>query len=153
MNIRRRGLIRMLAGTGALLGASVLMPGIAQAAWRKQAFFAEDQHSAMQALLGGSQAAQSSEVVLTVPDIAENGAVVPVTVRTTLANVETVSIFIENNPYPLAAQFRLPPGTGTEVSTRLRMGKTSRVTAVVNADGVLYSAEREVKVTIGGCGG
>jgi len=70
-----------------------------------------------------------------------------------MAGVESMSIFVENNPNPLVAEFLIPAGTDADVSTRLRMGKTSKVTAVVKANGKLYSASKEVKVTIGGCGG
>ncbi len=152
MSMNRRSVVKAIAAGGALVGASVLMPRIALAAWSEKAFSAEDQATAMNELLGGSPEA-SAEVTLKAPDIAENGAVVPVTVRSTLANVESMSIFVENNPTPLVVEFMVPAGTEADVATRLRMGKTSNVTAVVKADGKLYSASKEVKVTIGGCGG
>jgi sulfur-oxidizing protein SoxY len=152
MSMNRRSVVKAIATGGALVGASVLMPRLAMAAWSEAAFKAEDQATAMQALLGGNPE-ESAEVTLKAPDIAENGAVVPVTVRSSMANVESMSIFVENNPNPLVAEFMIPAGTEADVSTRLRMGKTSKVTAVVKADGKLYSASKEVKVTIGGCGG
>lgn len=152
MSMNRRSVVKAIAAGGALIGASVLMPRIAMAAWTTKAFKAEDQATAMQELLGGTPE-ESADVSLKAPDIAENGAVVPVTVRSSLANVESMSIFVEDNPTPLVAEFIIPAGTEAEVSTRLRMGKTSKVTAVVKADGKLYSAVKEVKVTIGGCGG
>ena len=152
MSMNRRSVVKAIAVGGALAGASVLMPRVALAAWSQKAFEAEDQATAMSELLGGSPEA-SAEVTLKAPDIAENGAVVPVTVRSTLANVESMSIFVENNPTPLVVEFMVPAGTEADVATRLRMGKTSKVTAVVKADGKLYSASKEVKVTIGGCGG
>lgn len=153
MSMNRRSVVKAIATGGALLGASVLMPRLALAAWNKSAFEAKDQSSAMQALVGSDAPEESAEVVLKAPDIAENGAVVPVTIVSTLAGVETMSIFIEGNPSPLAAEFMIPAGTVADVSTRVRMGKTSKVTAVVKANGKLYSASKEVKVTIGGCGG
>ena len=152
MSMNRRSVVKAIAAGGALVGASVLMPRIAMAAWTTKAFEAEDQAKAMNELLGGA-AEESAEVTLKAPDIAENGAVVPVTVRSSMAGVESMSIFVENNPNPLVAQFMIPAGTDADVSTRLRMGKTSKVTAVVKANGKLYSASKEVKVTIGGCGG
>lgn len=152
MSMNRRSVVKAIAAGGALVGASVLMPRIALAAWSEKAFKAEDQATAMNELLGGSPE-ESAEVTMKAPDIAENGAVVPVTVRSTIANVESMSIFVENNPTPLVVEFMIPAGTAADVSTRLRMGKTSKVTAVVKADGKLYSASKEVKVTIGGCGG
>ena len=152
MSMNRRSVVKAIAAGGALIGASVLMPRIALAAWSEKAFKAQDQATAMNELLGGTPE-ESAEVTLKAPDIAENGAVVPVTVRSTLANVESMSIFVENNPTPLVVEFMVPAGTEADVSTRLRMGKTSKVTAVVKADGKLYSASKEVKVTIGGCGG
>ncbi len=153
MSMNRRTLIKAVAAGGALMSLGVLVPRLALAAWVKEAFEAKEQSAAIKALYGGDAPAESADVVLDAPDIAENGAVVPVTVSTSLANVESMSIFIESNPSPLAAQFIIPEGTKADVSTRVRMGKTTNVTAVVKADGKLYSATKEVKVTIGGCGG
>lgn len=153
MSMNRRSLIKVVAAGGALMGLGVMMPRVAMAAWAREAFEAKGKDAAVKALFGDDVPAVSSEVTLDAPDIAENGAVVPVSVSTSLANVESMSIFIEGNPSPLAAQFIIPEGTAAEVSTRVRMGKTTNVTAVVKADGKLYSASKEVKVTIGGCGG
>lgn len=153
MSINRRTVVKAIATGGALIGASVLMPKIAFAAWSKEAFQAKEQTAAMNALFNSETPEESAEVTLKAPDIAENGAVVPVTVTSTLSGVESMSIFIEGNPAPLAAEFIIPAGTQADVSTRVRMGKTTKVTAVVKANGKLYSASKEVKVTIGGCGG
>lgn len=153
MSINRRTVVKAIATGGALIGASVLMPKIAFAAWSKDAFQAKEQTAAMNALFSSAALEESAEVTLKAPDIAENGAVVPVTVTSTLSGVESMSIFIEGNPSPLAAEFIIPAGTKADVSTRVRMGKTTKVTAVVKANGKLYSAAKEVKVTIGGCGG
>ena len=153
MSINRRTVVKAIASGGALIGASVLMPKIAFAAWSKDAFQAKEQTAAMNALFSSAALEESAEVTLKAPDIAENGAVVPVTVTSTLSGVESMSIFIEGNPSPLAAEFIIPAGTKADVSTRVRMGKTTKVTAVVKANGKLYSAAKEVKVTIGGCGG
>lgn len=153
MSINRRTVVKAIATGGALIGASVLMPKIAFAAWSKDAFQAKEQTVAMNALFDSATPEESAEVTLKAPDIAENGAVVPVTVVSTLSGVESMSIFIEGNPSPLAAEFIIPAGTKADVSTRVRMGKSTKVTAVVKANGKLYSAAKEVKVTIGGCGG
>ena len=153
MSMNRRSLIKVVAAGGALMGLGLLMPRMAMAAWAKEAFEAKEQNTAIKSLYGDAELTESAEVILDAPDIAENGAVVPVTVSTGMANVESMSIFIENNPSPLAAQFIIPEGTAADVSTRVRMGKTTNVTAVIKADGKLYSATKEVKVTIGGCGG
>lgn len=153
MSINRRTMVKAIATGGALIGASVLMPKIAFAAWSKDAFQAKEQTAALNALFSSAELEESAEVTLKAPDIAENGAVVPVTVVSTLSGVESMSIFIEGNPSPLAAEFIIPAGTKADVSTRVRMGKTTKVTVVVKANGKLYSASKEVKVTIGGCGG
>ena len=134
-------------GTGLLHSAQVL------AEWSKEAFEAETLDSALQALYAGETAEASDAITQKAPDIAENGAVVPISVRTELANVESISILVENNPSPLAASFNLTADTLADVSTRIKMGETSNVTAIVKADGKLFMATQEVKVTIGGCGG
>ena len=87
------------------------------------------------------------------PEIAENGAVVPIAVSSTLADVSSISILVAENPNALAASYRIPAGTMPNVANRLKMAKTSNVIAVVEAGGKLYSATKEVKVTVGGCGG
>jgi sulfur-oxidizing protein SoxY len=104
-------------------------------------------------LLYGQTAEPSDKIKLDAPEIAENGAVVPVSVSTTLADVTTVSFVVPENPNPLAAYYKIPPGTMPNVANRLKMAKTSNVIVIVEAGGKLYSASREVKVTIGGCGG
>ena len=154
MNVdnRRRLLLRGTLGAGALAGAGLLAPKAVLAAWSKEAFSAKSTDEAMGALLGG-QASASDAVSIKAPDIAENGAVVPITVTTTAGDVESISIFISNNPSPLAANFVLGAGASGYAATRVKMGKTSDVVAVVKAGGSLQSATKEVKVTIGGCGG
>ena len=105
----------------------------------------------MTELLGTDQTAPTDQIRLKVPEIAENGAVVPVTISTALENVESISIVVENNPRPLAATFEILPGTLPDISSRIKMGETSDVIAVVKTDTGLYSTSKEVKVTIGGC--
>jgi len=103
--------------------------------------------------LYGKAAEVSDKITLDAPEIAENGAVVPVSVASTLPNVTAISILVLENPNTLAAAYKIPEGTEPSVSNRLKMAKTSKVVAVVEAGGKLYSASKEVKVTVGGCGG
>ena len=102
---------------------------------------------------GGGDTADSADITIKAPDIAENGAVVPITVKYNLPNAESVAIVVDKNPNPLAAAFALTPNSGGLVSTRIKMLKTSMVHAVIKTDGKLLKASKEVKVTIGGCGG
>jgi sulfur-oxidizing protein SoxY len=103
--------------------------------------------------LYGKTAENSGKVKLDAPEIAENGAVVPVSVTTTLEGVTTIAFFVNENPSALAASYQIPEGTQPSVANRLKMAKTTKVTAIVEAGGKLYSASKEVKVTVGGCGG
>lgn len=104
-------------------------------------------------LINATEAKPSSDIQLKAPEIAENGAVVPLTVSSTMAGVTGISIVVANNPTPLAATFTLPEGTKAEVSTRIKMAKTSEVIALVQTKDGIFSAKQEIKVTIGGCGG
>jgi sulfur-oxidizing protein SoxY len=142
-----------LKGGAALMALAAWPRALLAAAWPDKAFAATDAGDAISALLGTDQAAPSDRIALKVPEIAENGAVVPVTVSTTLENVESISIVVPNNPRPLAATFEIPAGTLPDVSSRIKMGETSDVIAVVKTDAGVYRVSKEVKVTIGGCGG
>jgi sulfur-oxidizing protein SoxY len=156
MNQNRRVLLKgtLAAGaTGIAISAGLLTPKAVLAAWPKAAFEAKDSKAALEASLGSSATTESGDIKLKAPDIAENGAVVPVTVTSDIANTEAISIVVAENGTPLAATFNLGPTTTGFVSTRIKMGKTSDVTAVVKAGGKLYSTSKNVKVTIGGCGG
>ncbi len=144
---------RLFLGGSAALAALVAMPRVLLAAWPAKAFASDAATEAMTELFGTDQATLSSAISLDAPEIAENGAVVPITVETTLTNVQSVSIVVEKNPHPLAISFDIPPGTLPNVACRIKMGQTSPVTAVVKTDSGLFSASKEVKVTIGGCGG
>ena len=152
VNNRRRVLLQGTLGAGVLASAGLLVPRTVLAAWPKEAFAAKTVDAGMQSLYGG-KAAASDAVSIKAPDIAENGAVVPVAVTSTLDGTESISVFVSNNPSPLAASFALGAGAAGYAATRVKMGKTSDVVAVVRAGGALYSATKEVKVTIGGCGG
>ena len=135
------------------VGAGVLSPRQVLAAWPKNAFEAKSVSDAMNGLLNTDLAPASDTIKLEAPDIAENGAVVPVKVTVSMDNVESISIIAEKNQTPLIASFNLASNTHGFISTRIKMGKTSNVIAIVKAGGKVYSARKEVKVTIGGCGG
>jgi sulfur-oxidizing protein SoxY len=142
-----------LSVLGTAIGTGLLTPRAVLAAWPADAFAAKKVPDAMKALAGSDQMSDSSEIKIKAPDIAENGAVVPVTVSSGIDGIESISIIAVNNPAPLIASFNLGEGAEGFVSTRIKMGKTGDVVAVVKAGGKLYSAKKEVKVTIGGCGG
>jgi sulfur-oxidizing protein SoxY len=103
--------------------------------------------------LGAGKPADCNDIVVTAPDIAENGAVVPVTAASNLPKTESIAFLIENNPSMLAASFLVPEGTLPIVTTRVKMARTSNVSVLVKADGKFYVATKEIKVTLGGCGG
>lgn len=138
---------------GAAVGAGLLTPQAVLAAWPKAAFEAKKVEDTLSSLMGSAVTDASSDITVKAPDIAENGAVVPVTISTSLAGVESIAILAEKNPSPLAASFDLGKGAQGFVSTRIKMGKTGDVIGVVKAGGKLYAARKGVKVTIGGCGG
>jgi sulfur-oxidizing protein SoxY len=143
------GVFGVLAATGLLSAQEALAQ---QAAWNKAAFDTKSVPDTVKAL-GGASAAESADIAITAPDIAENGAVVPVGVVSKIPNTQAVYILVDKNPNALAAGFTLPAGTEANVSTRIKMGQTSNVTALVKADNKFFFANKEVKVTLGGCGG
>jgi sulfur-oxidizing protein SoxY len=156
MNHIRRKLLKSatyIGATATALSTGLLIPQRVLGAYASEGFAAKDVSGALKGSLGSDQHSESDQIKLKAPDIAENGAVVPVTVSSTLGNVEAISIVIPGNASPLTSTYILPAGTEAFISTRVKMGKTSDVIAVVKADGKLYSATKEVKVTIGGCGG
>lgn len=152
MHTRREVLARSATVAG-LMAAAGLLPGVAQAAWPAAAFEAKSMADLMKAL-GAGAPAESKEVTITGPDIAENGAVVPLGASTGLAGVKSMMILIEKNPSVLAAKFDLTDAVDANVSTRVKMGQSSNVYAVAMMnDGKVLYATKEVKVTLGGCGG
>ena len=156
MNIKRRVFLKgsLAAGTvGVAVGAGLLTPQAVVAAWNEKAFKAESVDDALAAAMGEASNTASDAIKIKAPDIAENGAVVPVSVSTDMANVESIALLAEGNNTPLIATFTLGEGAVADVSTRIKMGKTSDVIAIVKSDGKLLSARKSVKVTIGGCGG
>jgi sulfur-oxidizing protein SoxY len=142
----------VLAGLGIVSFRPATTLAAANDSYPDAAFKQKDGKEAMN-LLYGRTAEPSDKIKLDAPEIAENGAVVPISVSTTLSDVTTISFLVPENPNPLAAYYRLPPGTMPNVANRLKMAKTSNVVVIVEAGGKLYSTAREVKVTIGGCGG
>lgn len=145
---------RFLLKAGLALAAIAAMPkALLAAVWPADAFKSDAAAGALKSLFGTDQLAASDQIELGVPTIAENGAVVPIEVSTSLQNVESISIVVPNNPRPLAANFVLSAEVVPEISSRIKMGKTSDVIAVVKTEAGLFSTSKEVKVTIGGCGG
>ncbi len=155
MDNGRRQALRKGGGAGLtalLIAAGFLRPGDVLAAWNQAAFGATTVADVLKGL-GGTASTVSKDVMMTAPDIAENGAVVPVQVTSMLPKTESIAILIEKNPNTLAAVFDIPAGTEPWVSTRVKMAQTSNVVALVKADGKFYAVTREIKVTLGGCGG
>ena len=152
---RRTFLQGSLAGgaVAVAVGAGLLSPRNVLAAWPSAAFDAKSVQDAMSSLFGSAETTASGDIQIKAPDIAENGAVVPVSVSTTIGSTDKIAIIAEKNGQPLAASFDLGQGTKGFISTRIKMGKTSDVIAVVEAGGKRFSARKNVKVTIGGCGG
>ncbi len=141
----------VLAGVGGVrLGASAALA--ADDKYPEQAFKQKNGDDAIKALYGKT-AEKSDKVKLDAPEIAENGAVVPISISSSLPDVTSIAIMVTENPFTLAAAYTIPAGTMASVSNRLKMAKTSTVIALVEAGGKLYSASKEVKVTVGGCGG
>jgi len=155
-NIKRRVFLKgsLAAGTvGVAVGAGLLAPQAVMAAWPKGAFEAKSIEDALGASLGGKQTSASDDIKIKAPDIAENGAVVPVSISTGMGGVESVALLSAGNESPMVAQFVMGAGGIADVSTRIKMAKTGDVVAVVKAGGKLYANRKSVKVTIGGCGG
>ena len=149
----RRDVLKRSAALASLMGGLGLLPSAAQAAWSAPAFEAKTLAEAVKAL-GMAAPVESKDVSLTGPDIAENGAVVPVACACALPGVKRLMIFVEKNPAALAALFEVSDSVEANFSTRVKMGQSSNVTAVaVMADGKLLFAHKEIKVTLGGCGG
>ncbi len=155
MNTLRRNVLKGAGSASAVavaVAAGLLKPTEVMAAWNKAAFEAKDMNEAMKGL-GATGAVDSKAITIKAPDIAENGAVVPVEVTSTLPNTTHIAIFAEKNGTPLAGSYEFANGAPGYVSTRIKMGTTSLVRAVVTAGGKNYTAAKEVKVTIGGGGG
>ncbi len=154
--MNRREFLRKVGFAGVLaaaVSAGLALPKKVWAAWNQQAFRSKTTSEALNQVHGSESMIDSDKIFMKAPDIAENGAVVPVTIQADLTNVESISLLVDENPNPLAAHYQVGKGLRPYVSTRIKMGKTSAVHAVVKADGQLMKATKEIKVTIGGCGG
>ena len=157
MNTTRRHVLKTGSGMtmlALLTAAGWLKPGAAQAqTWNKAAFETKSVEDTIKSLGGGASVQSKDITFFSTPDIAENGAVVPIGVSSGLPKTESIAILIEKNPNILAAVFDIPAGTEPSLSTRVKMGQSSNVYALVKADGKFYMASKEIKVTLGGCGG
>ena len=149
----RRDMLARSATIAGLLATAGLLPQAAQAAWAQAAFEAKSLADAVKAL-GGGAPAESKDVTITGPDIAENGAVVPVGCASALPGVKRMLLLVEKNPSALAAVFDVSDAVESNFSARVKMGQSSNVIAVaMMADGRVLYAQKEIKVTLGGCGG
>ncbi|BBN59147.1 thiosulfate oxidation carrier protein SoxY [Hydrogenovibrio marinus] len=155
--MKRRSFLKGTLATGAAavaVNAGLLTPSTVLADWNKKAFDAKKVDDALNGMYGTAAATASGDISLKAPAIAENGAVTPITVDASkMKGVESISIVASKNPMPLVCEYSFASAAEGYVSTRIKMGETQNVVAIVKAGGKLYKAEQEVKVTIGGCGG
>ena len=151
MKATRRQAIKTTGAMATLVSMGLVTQSQAQAAVDRASFEVKTMADALKAI--GGTPATSDQISVVSPDIAENGAVVPVGASSKLADTTEIYLLVEKNPTPLSAGFILPAGTVADVQTRLKMGQSTNVIAVVKAGGKLYSASKETKVTLGGCGG
>ena len=156
MDQGRRVILRSAGATGALaaaLAAGLLKPQrVLAATWDKSAFRQKDLTDALKSI-GADSAVASKEVVLDVPEIAENGAVVPVEITSRVPGTTSIAVVIDKNPFPLTSRFNFVEGALPYVKLNVKMGESSNIRVIAEAGGKHYVAMREVKVTIGGCGG
>src|SRR5882672_2578924 len=145
MNRARRILLGAIA-------ALLLKPWAALAAWNKEAFGAKSAPDALKSI-GASNATPSKEIVIEAPEIAENGAVVPIEITSNLPGTRSIAVLVDNNPFPLVGKFDFLEGALPFVKLNVKVGESSDVRVVAEAAGKHYVATREIKVTIGGCGG
>jgi sulfur-oxidizing protein SoxY len=149
----RREMLASSSAVAALLATAGLVPTQAQAAWTAPAFEAKNLADAAKAM-GGGAPAESKDVTVTGPDIAENGAVVPVGCATSLPGVKRLLLLVEKNPNVLAAAFDVSDSVEASFNTRVKMSQSSNVYAVaIMGDGKVFFSGKEIKVTLGGCGG
>ena len=154
MNPMRRNMLKGTAGVGVLsvaVAAGLLKPGQVLADWNQAGFDAKQPADAL-ASIGASSAANSPNIDLKAPDIAENGASVPLEITVSMPDVESLAILAEKNVYPLIADYKLTDFGGF-IATRIKMAQTADVRIIVKAGGKVWTTAKEVKVTIGGCGG
>ncbi|MEK9625610.1 MAG: thiosulfate oxidation carrier protein SoxY [Gammaproteobacteria bacterium] len=156
--MKRRVFVKgsVAAGTLAVAaGAGLLSPTrVLAAAWPESAFGPRPEADALNAFFGTSEVMESDQVMLKAPLQAENGAVVPIKVMTTLSDVESIAVIVEKNPAPFTTGLEvMGGGAGAMYSARIKMGQTSPVKCYVKAGGKVYMTAQEIKVTVGGCGG
>lgn len=151
---RRNFLFSLLLGGLASLGSRIALAATTalNQAWPKKAFASKQAEQALTSLFGKHKPLESKHIVLTIPDVAEDGAVVPVSVSTTLTGAESITLLAEKNPTPLLAQFLLTPEQKPYVATHIKLAATGAVLAVVRVQGQSYIARKQVKVVLGGCG-
>lgn len=153
LNTSKRNFLRLSAGLGLVAVAGFLKPNTVVAAeWEAASFNTKNLKDTLKEL-GASNYTMSSDISVRSAEIAENGAVVPVRISSAIPNTEYMAILVEKNPNPLATAFNIPVGTNANIKTRIKMGETSNVFAMVKADGKWFAASKEIKVTLGGCGG
>ena len=155
MNHQRRDALKAAGGLGVfglLAAIGFIRPELAHAA-RNEAAFSAKSLDAVVAALGATTPTESGGILISAPDIAEDGAAVPVGVLSTLPGTDQIVIMVEKNLNMVAAFFVIASGTMADVQTSIKMGQTSNVLAMVRADGKYFVAKREVRVTLGGCGG
>lgn len=154
MNDMRRTFLQWAGGLAALAATGLLRPVQAWAAgWNKTGFESKAANDVLKSL-GATNPVESKDIAITAPDIAENGAVVPIEIQSNIPGTTSISVLIEKNPFPYAATFDVSQGALPFVALRVKIGESTDVRAVIAAaDGKFYTAQKEVKVTIGGCGG
>lgn len=154
MDKMRRKVLRSFGGTAILAAGAVLLQPLEALAidWKTAAYGAKNNADALKGL-GYGDPASSADIVIKAPDIAENGSVVPLEVVSNIPGTEAIAIMVDKNPSPMVGEFIFSSHVDPYVSTRIKMGETSAVRVFVKAGGKTYTATREVKVTIGGCGG
>jgi sulfur-oxidizing protein SoxY len=152
VNNIRRGLLKAAGAAAAVLVGGLLKPLVALAAWNKEAFGAKTPDAALKAI-GVADAAASKDLVIEAPEIAENGAVVPIEITSVIAGTKSIAVLIDKNPFPLLGKFDFLDGGLPFVKLNAKMAETSAVRAIAEAGGKHYVATKNIKVTIGGCGG
>jgi sulfur-oxidizing protein SoxY len=155
MDHSRRTILKCAGAIGALavgFATALAKPSnVSAAPWSRTGFDAKAVADVLKAL-GAEDAVDSRDIAITAPDIAENGAVVPVAITSRIPNTQQIAIVAAKNPFPLIATFDVSGGGEGYISSRIKMGQTSDVWAVVKAGGKFFTARKEVKITVGGCG-
>lgn len=151
-SIAQRSKRRLLLKFGLLVSMSAsLLPRLAFALWPKIAFEKKQVSEALRELVGNDRLTESADISLTIPDLAENGAVVPVTVASTLPGIESIFLLVDKNPSALVASFDLAENTQAYMKVNIKMAETAQVIAVLKSGDTLYSASKKVKVVLNGC--